>query len=44
VKEHFAEADTGKKMFCKKQACERTGDERFFANDTYVLVCPTLCS
>jgi len=27
-----------------KQACERTRDERFFANDTHVLVLLTLCS
>jgi hypothetical protein len=40
VKESFAEADTGERMFPVKQACERTRDEGFFASHMHV--CMTL--
>jgi hypothetical protein len=43
MKEHFAEANTGEDVLLK-QACERTHDEVFFANDRHVLVCLTFCS
>jgi hypothetical protein len=43
MKEYFTEADTGEDVLLK-QACERTRDEGFFAKDTQVLVCLTLCS
>jgi hypothetical protein len=43
IKESFSEADTGEDVLLK-EAPERTHGERFFANDTHVLVHITLHS
>jgi hypothetical protein len=38
MKECFADANTGEDVLLR-QACERTCDEGFFANNMHVLVC-----
>jgi len=43
MEECLAEADTAEDVLLK-QVHERARDESFFANNTHVLVCLTLCN